>query len=130
LQRASRKSGLDESITLEPLRDYIIIFHWMRGLNLEECCERGILDHATAEGLSRTALRDLRAKGFEVLDHKPNHVIVCVRGDGSLLRRHGRVVYGIADFELLVAGEAPGLEDNTTPERSCERESLKPSTML
>lgn len=91
-----------DKVVLSPDRDYLLLFQWMRGLNLEECLERGLLDGTELERINQMVLSDLRESGFEVLDHKPNHVIVRTRRDGSLLRRHGRVVYGLADFELLV----------------------------
>lgn len=89
-------------VVLNPDRDYLLLFQWMHGLNLEECLELGLIERAELDRINQMVLSDLRANGFEVLDHKPNHVIVRVRPDGSLLRRHGRVVYGLADFELLV----------------------------
>ncbi|MGE5788004.1 MAG: hypothetical protein ACM3ZE_25645, partial [Myxococcales bacterium] len=92
-----------DKVVLSPDRDYLLLFQWMRGLNLEECLERGLLDGTELERINQMVLSDLREAGFEVLDHKPNHVIVRMRSDGSLLRRHGRVVYGLADFELLVS---------------------------
>lgn len=92
----------EDRVVLQPDRDYLLLFQWMRGLNLEECVERGLLEPKQAEAINRDVLSDLREKELAVLDHKPNHVIVRFRKDGSLLRRHGRVVYGLADFELLV----------------------------
>jgi hypothetical protein len=92
----------EQNIVLDPLRDYIVVFQWMNGLNLEECFEQGILDSTTVEAISNRAVHDLQAKGFAVLDHKPNHVIVSVNRAGAVLQRRGRVVYGLADFELLV----------------------------
>ncbi len=97
--QAASTSG--PAMTLDSTRSYVTLFHWMHGLNLEECVERGLLDRESAESINRMVLDDLSARGFKVLDHKPNHVIVCFTRRGTLLRRHGRVVYGLADFELL-----------------------------
>jgi hypothetical protein len=36
-----------------------------------------------------------------VLDNKPRHLIVRPLSDGTLLHRHGRIVYTMIDFELL-----------------------------
>jgi hypothetical protein len=96
-------------VTLERCRDYLIVFQWMRGLNLEECVERGIVDLAESDSINRMVQNDLKTAGFDVLDHKPNHIILSVRRDGSLLKRRGRVVYGLADFELLVPQTSPGV---------------------
>lgn len=92
-------------VVLQPDREYLILFQWMEGLNLEECVERGLLDSEQAHAINQTVLDDLRLKGFAVLDHKPNHVIVRFRRDGTLLRRRGKVAYGLADFELLVGAQ-------------------------
>ena len=97
----SQATREQEKITLDPNRNYVVLFQWMNGLNLEECVEQGRLTLLEAQRINRMVLGDLDQKGFEVLDHKPNHVIVKFRPTGSLLQRHGRVVYALADFELL-----------------------------
>jgi len=44
----------------------------------------------------------MAAKGFMVIDHKPAHVILRPKPDGSLLqRRSGKPAYALVDFELL-----------------------------
>ena len=95
------KDDLQRGFELDPNRSYITVFHWMKGLNLEECVEQGLLDWPSVESINRRVLDDLGQRGFKVLDHKPNHVIVSFTRRGALLKRHGRVVYGLADFELL-----------------------------
>jgi len=97
----------DTKVALDPARDYVLVFHWSSGLNLEECVEQGRLSQPEVEQINRMVLGDLERKGFEILDHKPNHVIVRFRRDGSLLQRQGRVTYALADFELLKVTE-PG----------------------
>ena len=52
-------------------------------------------------GIGPQHLHDMASKGFRVLDTKPNHIILRRRRDGSLLRRHGKLVYAMVDFELL-----------------------------
>lgn len=91
----------NHAILLDPNRSYLTLFQWLKGLNLEECVEQGLLDRASAESINRMVLDDLHRKGFKVLDHKANHVIVSFTRGGSLLKRRGRVIYGLADFELL-----------------------------
>lgn len=93
-------------IALDPNRSYVTLFQWMKGLNLEECLEQQLLDRAAVESINRMVLEDLEQRGFKVLDHKPNHVIVTFTRRGSLLKRHGRVVFGLADFELLARSDA------------------------
>jgi hypothetical protein len=102
--QAERESA--QRITLDPNRSYVTLFQWMKGVNLEECVEQQLLDRASVESINRMAVEDLHRRGFTVLDHKPNHVIVAFTRRGTLLKRHGRVVYGLADFELLTRSEA------------------------
>lgn len=92
-------------VVLQPDREYLILFQWIEGVNLEEGVERGLLSAEQASAINRTVLEDLRQKGFTVLDHKPNHVIVRFRRDGTLLRRGERIAYALADFELLVGAQ-------------------------
>jgi hypothetical protein len=104
----------ENRVVLQPDREYLLLFQWIRGLNLEECVERGLLDRTEAEEVNQRVLADLRSRGLAVLDHKPDHVIVRFRKDGSLLRRHGRVVYALADFELLVGQRAVATQPDST----------------
>ncbi len=111
------------AIVIDPNRSYVTLFHWMKGLNLEECVEQGLLDCSSVESINNMVLDDLHRKGFKVLDHKANHIIVSFARGGSLLKRHGRVVYGLADFELLSRQDA-GAKSLEPPER---RDVLEPS---
>lgn len=96
------QNGREQRIELDPRRDYIVLFAWVVGPNLEELVQRGRLSHERMGAISRGVVADLRANGLDVLDHKPNHVIVRTRPDGTLVERGGRLVYALADFELLV----------------------------
>jgi hypothetical protein len=58
--------------------------------------------------LACRAAKDLASLGFAVLDHKPRHVILRPRRAGpGLLRRAGRPVYALIDYELLVPFAPP-----------------------
>ena len=103
-------------IDLDPNRSYVTLFHWMKGQNLEECVEQQLLDRVAVESINQMVVEDLHRRGFKVLDHKPNHVIVAFTRGGSLLTRHGRVVYGLADFELLTRSDASVTQLGTTGE--------------
>jgi hypothetical protein len=82
-------------------RQYIYLFHWTRGQDGEDLVRRGLLSAADAAALVEQVVEDLAAKGFRVLDTKPNHIILRQRRDGQLLRRDGKLVYALVDFELL-----------------------------
>jgi hypothetical protein len=48
------------------------------------------------------AVGELAAKGYRVVDMKPQHVIVRPRANGQLLTdRQGRMVYAVVDYELM-----------------------------
>ena len=60
-----------------------------------------MIDDETLVLLTRTSNHALARLGYRVLDNKPRHLIVRPRPDGTLLRRHGKIVYTMIDFELL-----------------------------
>lgn len=88
-------------VHLHPRRQYILVYEWLKGLDAEGCFKQGMIDEETMKEITYRSARDMAAKGFMVLDHKPRHVILRPRQDGRLLMRDGRLVYGIIDFELL-----------------------------
>ncbi|MFW6106827.1 MAG: hypothetical protein ACOC8H_01565, partial [bacterium] len=65
----------------------------------------GALSARQAAALVVEVIEDLAAKGFRILDMKPDHIILRQRPDGRLLVRHGRFVYALIDFELLQRSE-------------------------
>jgi hypothetical protein len=94
------ENGLTQ-ITLDPERDYIEIFAWIDGIDAEEASRLGLLDEELLVLLTRSSNHALSRLGYRVLDNKPRHLIVRPRSDGTLLHRHGRIVYTMIDFELL-----------------------------
>ena len=88
-------------VTLDPERDYIEIFAWIDGIDAEEASQLGLLDEELLVLLTRSSNHALSRLGYRVLDNKPRHLIVRPRADGTLLHRHGRIVYTMIDFELL-----------------------------
>lgn len=94
-QRAGRRVELDSN------RLYILLFGWVEGQSAEEFFEQGLLSMEEMRELSRRVTDELHQKGFIVLDNKPKHFILRRRADGSLLRRGGKLVYLLVDFELL-----------------------------
>jgi len=94
------ENGLTQ-ITLDPERDYIEIFAWIDGIDAEEASRLGLLDEELLVLLTRSSNHALSRLGYRVLDNKPRHLIVRPQSDGTLLHRHGRIVYTMIDFELL-----------------------------
>ncbi len=104
--RIERKQARYRDVELDICRQYILVYEWIRGVSIVEAVSQwpgGLERHwDTVQELAERGQRELAAKGFQVLDFKPEHMIVRVRPDGSLLRdRTGAVAYALVDFELL-----------------------------
>jgi hypothetical protein len=92
----------DQRVQLDVHRLYVVIYGWVKGIDAQQAYDAGLMDEAAMNRLTRRSLGELATKGFGVLDHKPRHLIVRQRRDGSLLRdRRGRLAYALIDFELL-----------------------------
>lgn len=89
-------------VAIDILRDYILIYRWLDGLDGVQAHDAGLLTEAEMVQLTLRATRELEERGYRVLDMKPHHVIVRPEG-GALARRalDGEVDYGLVDFELL-----------------------------
>jgi hypothetical protein len=61
----------------------------------------GLLTEADVRSLTERATEEVRAKGFRVLDIKPNHLIVQLANRSHFTTRNGQLRYGLVDFELL-----------------------------
>ncbi len=106
--RTIQRNHLD--VDLDMRRNYAVIYEWIKGVDAIEAKDRGALTEWEMRALTMQADKELRAKGFLVKDHKPQHIIVRLRRDGRVLRdRHGRIPYALIDFELLV--RTPERED-------------------
>ena len=94
------ENGLTQ-VKLDLERDYLEIFAWIDGIDAEEAFNRGLIDEEMLGLLARSSNHALSRLGYRVLDNKPRHLIVRPRPDGTLLQRHGRIIYTMIDFELL-----------------------------
>jgi len=95
---------------LDICREYILLYGWIKGLNAVEAAQAlGMTGSSTQGFLAETTLRaidELGQRGFRVLDIKPQHVVLRIRADGSLLRlRSGNPAYALVDYELLEHAE-------------------------
>ena len=84
-------------------RIYVVLYRWIEGRDAQECFESGDLPEDEFLALMPEVSRQLAERGFQVLDNKPRHFILRAAPGGrpGLLRRHGRLAYGLVDFELL-----------------------------
>ena len=88
-------------VNLQIDHEYVVLFQWVRGENAGYYARLGMIDPAELDTLTRRVADEIAAKGFRVLDHKPQHVILRQTRRGELLRRRGRLVYALVDFELM-----------------------------
>ena len=94
------ENGLAQA-TIDPERDYLMIYAWIDGIDAEEAFNRGMIDKELLVLLTRSSNHALGRLGYRVLDNKPRHLIVRPRPDGTLLQRDGKIIYTMIDFELL-----------------------------
>lgn len=120
--RASRDASRyapGEVAALQPDRDYVTLFTWVNGFNLEELVNMGRISLTEMRSIDAEIRERMRCLGFFVADHKPNHVIVRLDEHGAPLRRRGKLVVALADFELLEGKPTPtSLVDSPTPEQA------------
>jgi hypothetical protein len=100
--KLARHPGVD----LDILRDYLVVFGWIDGLDATQMANALDLEGAVREKFLTETVSfvtdQLAQKGFRVLDMKPAHVILRRQRNGSLLRdAQGRLVYALVDYELL-----------------------------
>ena len=98
--QAKRASGL-QTVEMSIQRQYVMLFHWVHGEDAEQLLRRGVISASEARALVLHVVNDLAAKGFRVLDTKPNHIILRHRPGKGLLCRGTTPVYALVDFELL-----------------------------
>ena len=103
LIRDQFESGALNPVKLDVNRIYIMLFGWVEGMNAEAFYDQGLLEEKELRELTYRVTEELKCKGFYVLDNKPKHFILRqARGRDGLLRRHGKLVYLLVDFELLL----------------------------
>lgn len=100
------KRARHPTVELDLLRQYILLYGWIKGLDAAQAADllgvaAGSRERFLAELTSR-AVRDLEQHGFRMLDIKPQHILLRLRPDGSLVRRRdGQPAYALLDYELL-----------------------------
>ncbi len=104
--RIEQKKAKFRDVELDIFRHYVLIYQWVKGESADVALARAIPDPAQrAEEMKRLTLEakaGLERNGFLVVDHKPAHLIVRWRRDGTLLKdRGGDYTYALIDFELL-----------------------------
>lgn len=104
--RIAAKLARHPGVELDILRQYVVLYGWIKGFDVTELATvRGLPPQMREELYQRAtdrATRELAQKGYRVADMKPAHIIVRQREDGSLLLQPGgELVYALVDYELL-----------------------------
>jgi hypothetical protein len=104
--KLAAKRARHPEVKLDMFRQYLLLYGWIKGLNAVEATQALQITGSSSERfLAETTLRvihDLKQHGFRVLDMKPEHIVLRVRPDGSLLRpRNENPAYALVDYELL-----------------------------
>lgn len=101
--RILRKLARHPGIEIDILREYILIYGWIRGVD----AVGGYGGHGATEQRTRLASLthhvndELHRKGFTVADNKPAHFIVRPTATGPRRHRDERILYALIDYELL-----------------------------
>jgi hypothetical protein len=103
--RIAAKAARHPEAELDILRQYILVYGWIKGLNAVQSVRvlgmTGAGGEAFLTAVTRRAVDDLGQHGFRMVDMKPEHIVLRFRPDGSLLRRDGHPAYALVDYELL-----------------------------
>ena len=99
--RIDRAIARHPGVALDILRDYIMVYSWLPGVDASEAHEMGLLTDSQLRRLTARATEELRQAGFAVLDMKDAHVIVRLTSATDLEKRGGRIEHGVIDYELM-----------------------------
>jgi hypothetical protein len=99
--RIANKVAKHPGIAIDILRDYIMVYGWLPGIDICQAEEMGWLSHEQMLALNQRAIDEAQIKGFQVLDMKPVHVIVQAADRDRLVEDGDWIDYGMVDFELL-----------------------------
>ncbi len=104
--KMAAKLARQPEVELDMLRPYLLLYGWIEGLNAVQAVHSfGVSGSAAETFLSEMTLRavhELKQNGFRMADIKPEHIVLRIRPDGSLLRRRGgNPAYAVVDYELL-----------------------------
>jgi hypothetical protein len=99
--RIDRAVARHPGVAIDILREYIMVYSWLPGVDASEASEMGLLERHEVVELTARATAALDAKGFNMLDMKPAHLIVQLAGPTELVRREGQIDHAVVDYELM-----------------------------
>lgn len=100
--RFERLQRNHKEVTLDPNRNYAVIYEWIKGIDAGEAMQRDFITQDAGAKLLEDSNGQLAQRGYSVKDNKPHHLIVrpCA-GGGVAEDRAGNILYALVDFELL-----------------------------
>jgi hypothetical protein len=99
--RIARKVALHPGIAIDIMREYVMVYSWIPGIDAWEAHKSDLLSLPELHALNKRARTEMEARGFSVLDTKPEHIIVELLGANKLKCDSEGVSYGMVDYELL-----------------------------
>ena len=104
--KIAAKLARHPGIELDILRQYVLLYGWIKGLDIVELADEWQLQGEARERFLSSVLslanHEMEQKGYRVIDMKPAHIIVRQNPKGDVLRdRHGQMAYALVDYELL-----------------------------
>jgi len=101
-QKIKSKLAQHPGVELDVLRQYILIYKWVQGLDAVEAFEKAAIPDDQLFQFTDKVIADIRKNGFWVLDNKPAHFIVRLRPDRTVMKdKKGIIPFALVDFELL-----------------------------
>lgn len=91
----------DQRMDFDWERQYIVLYRWINGIDAEQAVDKGLIDMGQMSKLAREARDAMASHGWEVMDHKPRHVILRQDKDGQLIPRKDSLLWALIDYELL-----------------------------
>jgi hypothetical protein len=95
------KTAQHPGMKIDILRDYLMVYAWLHGMDAAEARGRGMLSPQQVEELTSRAKEEMYAKGFRMLDLKPQHIVLFPQPRCGFRSEGGRLYYRVIDFELL-----------------------------
>ena len=99
--KIATKIAQHPGVELDILRDYIMVYGWIHGIDTHEAQGRGLMSQQQVDLLMARVNEEMHAKGFRMLDMKPKHIVVFPRKGGGFREEHDQTYYRVIDFELL-----------------------------
>jgi len=104
--KIAAKLARHPGVEVDILRQYVLLYGWIKGADITEAARLWQIEPEERQQFFDRAMslviHELELKGYRVADMKPQHIIVRMKPDGSLLRdRNGQLVYALVDYELL-----------------------------